>query len=129
MRPPAIQAWLRIAQSGDPSGLDALLAEDVVFLSPVVHRPQRGKAVAKAYLAAALKALGRDSFRYVGEWYAERSAVLEFNLEADGVEIDGADFVAWDAEGRIARFRDAKPCFDGGRPHVFLLVRRARPLP
>lgn len=105
MKPPAIEAWRRIAETGDPAGLDALLAEDVVFISPVVHKPQRGKPIAKAYLGAALKALGRDSFRYVGEWYAEGSAVLEFNLEADGVEIDGADFIAWDLEGRITEFK------------------------
>ena len=33
--------------------LDALLADDVVFHSPVVFTPQRGKTVTKLYLAAA----------------------------------------------------------------------------
>ena len=39
---------------GDPNAiLDELLADDVVFYSPVVFTPQEGKAVTKLYLGAA----------------------------------------------------------------------------
>lgn len=41
-RPAALEAWHRLVASHDPAGLDALLADDAVFHSPVVHTPQRG---------------------------------------------------------------------------------------
>ena len=37
----------------DPAVLSALLADDAVFHSPVVHTPQAGKAIVMAYLVAA----------------------------------------------------------------------------
>ena len=52
MTPPAIARWKAIAKSRDAAGLNALLADDVVFTSPVVHTPQRGKAITTKYLAA-----------------------------------------------------------------------------
>ena len=77
-QPVAIARWHEIAQRRDVAALDALLADDVVFLSPVVRTPQPGKALTKAYLGAALEALFNETFRYVGEWIGPDSAVLEF---------------------------------------------------
>jgi hypothetical protein len=105
MRPSALARWHAIAASRDADGLDALLADDVVFLSPVAHKPQVGKALTKAYLAAALSVLGNETFRYVGQWLGDNSAALEFVTVVDGVEINGADFIAWNEAGRIMRFK------------------------
>lgn len=82
-----------------------MLADDVVFRSPVVHTPQRGKAITLKYLSAALAVLGGEAFRYVGEWLSESSAVLEFVTTLDGLEINGVDMIGWNAEGRIDRFK------------------------
>ena len=100
-----IARWRQIAKARDVAGLDGLLAEEVVFRSPVVHTPQRGKAIVGKYLAAALDVLGNESFRYVGEWRAERSAVLEFVTTIGGIEIDGVDIIAWSEAGRIVDFK------------------------
>ena len=100
-----IERWHEIARARDPAGLEALLAEDVVFLSPVVHAPQRGKAITTKYLSAALAVLGGESFRYVGQWLGENSAVLEFATSLDGVEVNGVDIIGWNAEGRIDSFK------------------------
>jgi hypothetical protein len=100
-----VARWHEIVRSRDASGLDALLADDVVFLSPVVHRPQVGKALTKAYLAAAVGVLGGETFRYVGEWIGDNSSVLEFVTTVDGVEINGADFIAWTEAGTITSFK------------------------
>ena len=105
MTPQAVAQWHAIVRSRDAVALDALLADDVVFHSPVVFRPQVGKALTKAYLAAALEVLGNETFRYVGEWAGSDSAVLEFVATVDGVEIDGADFIAWNEAGRIVSFK------------------------
>ena len=71
MYPKAIERWREIAKSRDFAGLETLLADDVVFRSPVVHTPQRGKAITLKYLSAALAVLGGEAFRYVGEWLSE----------------------------------------------------------
>ena len=71
MYPQAIERWREIAKSRDAAGLEELLADDVVFVSPVVHTPQRGKAITLKYLRAAIQVLGGDGFHYVGERFGE----------------------------------------------------------
>lgn len=97
--------WHEVVRARDAAGLDALLAEDVVFHSPVLHRPQAGKAATAMYLTAALHVLNNDSFRYLREWTAERSAVLEFETVVDGLTVNGVDIIAWGPDGRIADFK------------------------
>jgi hypothetical protein len=105
MTPEPIERWHRLLATGDPALLDAMLAEDVVFQSPVVHSPQAGKAVTKAYLAAAIRILNNGTFRYPNEWYGERSAVLEFEAEIDGITLNGVDIIHWNAAGLITGFK------------------------
>lgn len=100
-----ITRWHHVVTERDVAALDALLAEDAVFHSPVVHTPQIGKAVTRAYLAAALAVFGNDSFRYRRELHGEHDAVLEFELEIDGIAINGVDMIRWNAEGRITEFK------------------------
>ncbi|MBP6777026.1 MAG: nuclear transport factor 2 family protein, partial [Piscinibacter sp.] len=59
--------WHDLVRTRNVAGLDALLAEDVVFHSPVVHTPQAGKAITRSYLAAAFAVFFNESFRYVRE--------------------------------------------------------------
>lgn len=105
MTPDPIARWHRLVNERDVAGLDALLAEDAVFHSPVVHTPQIGKPVTRAYLAAALAVFGNDSFRYLRELHGEHDAVLEFELELDGIAINGVDMIRWNAEGHITEFK------------------------
>ena len=101
----AIERWHMVARSRDREALAALLADDVVFLSPVVHAPQRGKAITSQYLGAALRVLGEANFRYVEQWVGPSSAVLEFATTIDGIEVEGVDIIGWNADGRIDRFK------------------------
>ena len=100
-----IDAWHALAKARSPRALAALLADDVVFHSPVVHTPQRGRALATQYLSAALMILGNESFRYVREIRGERDAVLEFELELDGVQVNGVDLIRWNEADRIDDFK------------------------
>lgn len=100
-----IAAWHALVRSGDPSGLDRLLAEDAVFISPVVHTPQRGKAVTKGYLSAAFHVFVNASFRYVREIVGPSDAALEFETEIDGILVNGVDLIKWNAEGKIVEFK------------------------
>lgn len=101
--PATVVAWHALAQSRDPAGLDALLADDCVFRSPAVHSPQVGKQLTTAYLAAALVVLG-PTLTYSREWWAEDSAVLHFTADLDGVVVEGVDMITWAEDGRITEF-------------------------
>jgi hypothetical protein len=100
-----ISTWHQIVRSRDPRGLDNLLADDVVFYSPVVHTPQVGKAITKKYLAAASQVFFNDSFHYVRELTSDRDAVLEFELELEGIKINGVDLIKWNNAGKIVEFK------------------------
>jgi ketosteroid isomerase-like protein len=105
MTPTAITAWHHVAKNHDIAALKHLLADDVVFESPVVHTPQAGKAITTAYLAAAMQVLGNDSFRYLNEWHGANSSVLEFESTCEGILINGVDMISWNPEGQIIRFK------------------------
>lgn len=104
-RPPVVERWHEIVARRDPAALDGILADEVVFHSPVVHTPQAGKALTRMYLQAAMQVLVNERFRYVGEWYGTDGAVLEFRTAIDGIEIDGVDMIAWDEDGMITEFK------------------------
>lgn len=98
--------WHAVIEGGsDPSALAAIIREDAVFHSPVVHTPQRGRALVVAYLAAAGQTLGNASFRYVRELVDGDTALLEFETEMDGIHVNGIDLIRFDADGMIADFK------------------------
>ncbi len=105
MMPPTLQAWHKVIQSRDELALDHLLAEEVVFHSPVVHTPQVGKAVTSKYLKAAMQVLGGPGFQYVREVWSETDAVLEFVNVIDGITLNGIDMIRWNAAGQIVDFK------------------------
>ena len=103
--PPIITSWHRLVEDGDVGGLHAILAEDAVFHSPVVHTPQRGRAIVERYLAAAFTVFVNPSFRYVREVVGEHDAVLEFEVELDGIHVNGVDMLRWNTQGQIVDFK------------------------
>jgi hypothetical protein len=113
-----IERWHRFMRGDLPDGLDALLAEDVVFYSPVVYTPQEGREITKLYLQAAAQTLpgdaGGDSggpgsgggrFRYTRQVLAGDTAVLEFETSVGGKYVNGVDIIRCDDHGRIVEFR------------------------
>ena len=101
----ALPAWHDLIRSRSPEGLDALLADDVVMHSPVVHTPLRGKAITRQYLHAALHVFINDSFRYVREVTGPQDAILEFEVSIDGILVNGVDMIHWNEEGQIDDFK------------------------
>lgn len=102
---PVIDAWHALVQSRDMRALHRLLADDVVFHSPVVHTPQRGKAITTQYLTGALHVLNNGSFRYEREIVGSHDAVLEFSTTIDGILINGVDLIRWNDAGQITDFK------------------------
>ncbi|HEY6133565.1 MAG TPA: nuclear transport factor 2 family protein [Rubrivivax sp.] len=100
-----LPAWHALVQQRDATALPALLADNVVFHSPVVHTPQRGKALTLMYLTGALQVLNNAHFHYLREVVGANDAVLEFVTEIDGVVINGVDLIRWDDAGLIVDFK------------------------
>jgi hypothetical protein len=103
-----VERWEQFLAGDLPGGLDELLADDVVFYSPVVFTPQRGKAVTTLYLQAAGQTLGGagdQAFRYTKQVMAGDVAVLEFETSLDGKHVNGVDIIRCDSAGRIVEFR------------------------
>ena len=105
MKQDTIGQWHALVRSRDMSGLDALLADEVVFHSPVVHTPQVGRDITRKYLEAALEVLNTAHFRYLREVVGEHDAMLEFETEIDGIRINGVDLIRWNSVGLITEFK------------------------
>jgi hypothetical protein len=100
-----IDDWHRIALSGDCTALDGMIREDAIFESPVVHTPQRGKAITVKYLTAAVATLRNPSSEFVGEWSGDKSVIVEFKSEIEGIAINGIDMINFDENGLITHFK------------------------
>ncbi len=88
-------------ETGDHNAVEALLAEDVVFTSPVAFTPYPGKAITAAILRGVLRVF--EDFRYVKEIGGpdDRDHALVFTARVGGLEIHGCDFVHLDQDGLI----------------------------
>jgi hypothetical protein len=98
-------AWHELVRTRNPEALDALLADEVVFHSPIVHTPQVGKALTTMYLTAAVMVIANDTFTYVREVVGPHDAVLEFQCTIDGIQVNGVDMIRWNDDGRIVDFK------------------------
>jgi len=97
--------WHKIVTTRSASALDSLLADDVVFHSPVVYTPQVGKAITGRYLTAAFHVFFNPSFRYSRECREANGAILEFEVDIDGIHVNGVDMIRWHADGKINEFK------------------------
>jgi hypothetical protein len=111
-----VERWHQHLRGQLPGGLDELLADDVVFYSPIVFTPQEGKAITKAYLQAAGQTLPGEApaggeassgggFRYTKQVMSGDTAVLEFETTVQGKYVNGVDIIRCDDDGRIVEFR------------------------
>ena len=101
-----LKKWHEVIEKGSsPADLMAIIREDAVFHSPVVHTPQQGRKLVVAYLAAAGQTLGNESFAYVRELVDGENAMLEFTTEMDGIKVNGIDLIRFDADGLIVDFK------------------------
>ncbi len=100
-----LDTWLAFHHAPTSDGLHALLHDNAVFHSPVVHTPQEGRTLTHAYLSAAAAVLFPAEFRYLRQFDCGDSAVLEFQCSLDGTVVNGVDMIAWDDAGLITDFK------------------------
>ena len=91
----------KAVEEGDETAIQALLADDVVFTSPVAFRPYPGKAITAAILRGVLRVF--EDFRYVRELSGEddRAHALVFEARIGDTRVEGADFLHLDADGLV----------------------------
>ncbi len=126
-----IERWHQHLHGGLPGGLDALLHEDCVFLSPIVFTPQKGREITKLYLGAAGNTLGGDespssdgplgggSFGYSKQILEGNHAMLEFETSIEGKYVNGVDIITCDDERhdhRVPSDDSAAPSRQSGSP-------------
>ena len=100
-----IAVWHQVAKNRDVKGLYDLLDEDAVFYSPVVHSAQIGKQITGKYLSAAFAVFFNDNFTYIREVHGQSQAVLEFEVELEGILVNGVDMISWNDAGLITEFK------------------------
>jgi ketosteroid isomerase-like protein len=91
-------------EARDEAAIEALLADDVVFTSPVAFKPYPGKAITAAILRAVIRVF--EDFRYVREIADAdgRDHAFVFEATVDGKQLTGCDFLHFDEEGKIDDF-------------------------
>ena len=94
----------KAVEERDEAAIEALLAENVVFTSPVAFKPYPGKAMTAAILRAVLRVF--EDFRYVREIAGAdgRDHALVFTATVDGKLVNGCDFLHFDDDGLIDDF-------------------------
>ena len=115
----ALDKWHEIMKSGGINAsqkLDDLLDDDVIFYSPVVFTPQKGKEITKLYLGAASGVFGdskiknessnkKSKFKYIKEIVNGNQACLEFETEMNGKYVNGIDLITWNEDNKITEFK------------------------
>jgi SnoaL-like domain len=88
-------------KAGDVDAAVDLLSDDVVFRSPIVFKPYRGRDAARVLLAAVSRVF--DDFRYVREIGAPGAPdhVLVFEARIGDKQVEGSDFLHLDQNGSI----------------------------
>ncbi len=110
-----IKKWHDHIKGNFAGGFDELLDDDVIFYSPIVFSPQKGKDLTALYLMAAENTFGGDqskdgtfeesSFKYTKEVLDGNQAILEFETQIDGKYVNGVDIITFNGEGKIIEFK------------------------
>ena len=88
------------AEAKDFSQIDDLLTEDVVFRSPVVHKPYEGRDMVKVLLGAVVQVF--EDFRYLDQVEGDDRAVLIFEARVGDRELQGVDILRFADDGRVS---------------------------
>lgn len=99
-----LASWHHILERNAMEELDPLLADDIVFRSPVAHSSYPGRAAIKLVLKNVNQVF--ENFTYHRSFVSEdgNSVVLEFSAEVNGKQLKGIDMLRFDEQGRILEF-------------------------
>ena len=93
-------AFRRAAEAKDFSAVDELFTDDAVFRSPAVFKPYEGKEAMATVLSAVIQVF--EDFRYTDQIEGDDTAVLLFEAKIGDRELNGADVLRFDSEGKAS---------------------------
>ncbi|MCZ0728248.1 nuclear transport factor 2 family protein [Mycolicibacterium iranicum] len=99
-----MHAFRQAVEARDEAAIEALLADDVVFTSPVAFKPYPGKPITAAILRGVMRVF--EDFHYVREIADSngRDHALVFEATVSGKKVTGCDFLHIDDDGLIDDF-------------------------
>ena len=99
----AIDLWHQCVEhaSLDP----AMMTEDVVFHSPYIYTPIKGKTNVSRYLEAAGTVFLNADFRYIEEIIGDNQACLVFEATFNDLYVNGVDFLVWNNQQKLTEIR------------------------
>jgi SnoaL-like domain len=94
----------RAVEERDEASIAAMLADDVVFTSPVAFKPYVGKPITAAILRGVLRVF--EDFHYVREIHDSNGCdhAFVFETTVSGRKITGCDFLHFNEQGLIDDF-------------------------
>ena len=95
-----MQNFRAAVEAEDMDAAVALLADDVVFHSPVVFKPYRGRAAVGVILRAVVEVF--EDFTYVREITDGPDQALVFTARVGDRQLEGLDLLRLDDSGAIA---------------------------
>ncbi len=95
-----MNSFRKAVEAGDAAAIEALLAENVVFTSPVAFKPYPGKAITAAILRGVSRVF--TDFRYVREIEEHPHSALVFEAKVGDVSVNGCDFITVNEDGLIS---------------------------
>jgi hypothetical protein len=100
----SLETWHQLIVSRDMAALDAILAKDAVFRSPMAHSPYPGAAAVKLILSTVIQVF--EDFTYHRQLASADglNLVLEFSANVNGRQLKGIDMVRFNEEGKIVDF-------------------------
>ena len=99
-----LSRWHEMLQTRDMSILNELLADDVMFRSPVAFNPYAGKQIVYFILTNVIQVF--ENFQYHREFYSDdgNNIVLEFSANVGDKKLKGIDMIQLNEQGQIIDF-------------------------
>ena len=99
----AVDLWHQCVENAslDPE----MMTEDVVFHSPYVYTPIRGKINVSRYLEAAGMVFLNSNFRYIEEIIGDKQACLVFEVTINDLYVNGVDYLIWNEQQKLTEIR------------------------
>lgn len=100
----SLQRWHDMVEQRDLNALPPLLADNVVFRSPMAHTPYSGPLVVSTILQTVSQVFVDFTYHRQLATADGLSVVLEFSAIVNGLELKGIDMIRFDEQGKIAEF-------------------------
>jgi hypothetical protein len=94
-----VSAFRSAVEAKDLEAMEAALAPDVTFRSPVVFKPYRGREAVMHLLRNVVEVF--EDFRYVDQLAGENTEGLVFRARAGEKEVEGWDYLTVGDDGLV----------------------------